>query len=744
MSERGRFVAVTPARCVLSSVEPGVRHVLTLVVRNVSTKGRRIRIFPPRSPRLRLVVRNETEVAAGLELSAELSFLGESVEPLDDQLLVQVGRPDGGGETELLTIPVLVRPPCAQIGCEPAVDFGEVVLGAPVSRGLTLRNAGKRAGRVVFDAVIGQDGARPKEGATPQFRVTPAALEVPAGGVAQVRVECTACEPGELGGTVQLHVEGGGDMSLPPAVSLRACVIPQALELRDSTGGSVTAVDFGQLYWGREARRVLTAINTGPNAIDFAFLNPLVDADADPSTIDNGSLALTMTPAMGMLPPHSTCEVVASFRPVPKPAAATGFGGEAAGEDGDVESLSVELQIESVETGQKTSLRLLGNAVKPKMKVSPASLVFGHVEQYGYVDRRMVLTNESKHLPLDFSVTQPANFSLTPALGTLPPNGSIELIVRFSPHQLGELKATARLLAYGGSVASTPIKLWGGCSVPRKRAPEGGVHKLPSDFVKPPRLIGFDETRSHRKSWTRPQVWDATAQLEESAVLQTLRSKGKLGGAHADEVLDRIAQSDTGFELSAAEQMGKAEHRRQYGEFLTRTREARETALRARHTGIEPGDFCFGVSLGLEAFSGLATPWPELDTGREPVWLHKPYDTPGAPRPGAGRRAAVFDPMELAVRKFKALPEEPDEVRECKQPLSPKELLAVVGGPKTIDFGTVTAGTTLSRSFSVINDLRASVLVEVRRWDFWGGGGGFYHRQRAVHDPNFGGGMLLL
>ena len=42
-SERGLFVSVTPARCEVLHVEPGVRHVLTLVVKNVSDRGRRIR-----------------------------------------------------------------------------------------------------------------------------------------------------------------------------------------------------------------------------------------------------------------------------------------------------------------------------------------------------------------------------------------------------------------------------------------------------------------------------------------------------------------------------------------------------------------------------------------------------------------------------------------------------------------------------------------------------------------------------
>ena len=46
-------------------------------------------------------------------------------------------------------------------------------------------------------------------------------------------------------------------------------------------------------------------------------------------------------------------------------------------------------------------------------------------------------------------------------------------------------------------------------------------------------------------------------------------------------------------------------------------------------------------------------------------------------------------------------------------PLSPKELLMVTGGPKTIDFGTVSVFTSVARNFTVMNELRSICLVAV-------------------------------
>ena len=40
-SAKGDFVTVTPASCVFSTVDANVRHVLTISVRNTSSRGRR-------------------------------------------------------------------------------------------------------------------------------------------------------------------------------------------------------------------------------------------------------------------------------------------------------------------------------------------------------------------------------------------------------------------------------------------------------------------------------------------------------------------------------------------------------------------------------------------------------------------------------------------------------------------------------------------------------------------------------
>ena len=724
------MVEVRPPRLELTQVEEGIKYVLAVAVRNTSARRCRVRIVPPCSATLRLSSASDVDLAPGLELRAELAYLTDVVEPLDDRLIVQASHRDDGAPS-LITLPIEVRPRCAVIRCAVAdIDFGAVAQGAPTVRPLELRNVGSLPGVVSLSELLGPGGQPMREGGTPPFRLLPARLEVAAGGSATARVECSAAELGEASCTLRLRVDDEREHApAAPAVGLCAVVERQALELRDSESGEpLTAVSFGRLFYGLEARRVITAVNTGPSAVDFAFLNPSADADADETgTFDPHAASLSIEPAMGLLPPHGTCTIEAIFRPTREPNAssdAKGFLASPETEPDDGQALAIELQLESVETGQALALRLTGEGVVPRLSLSEGTLVFGDVPQYDYLDRQVTLRNQST-LPMDWSLSQPAHFSLTPSSGSLPAHGEAEVYVRFSPHQLGELKANARLRGFGGAVCELPLKLWGGCALPRRRVLEGGVDTLPEDFERPPRLVSGGT--SSRPEWSRPALWESTRRIEESATqlhrltdgsLRASRRRVSLRARADDDALDRIDQMDTGLELTSAEQLERTQHKQVYATFIARSREEREAARRARRSGIDPAELAFGVSLGLDPFSGLNAPWPEIDAPREPLWLERPYAAPGSQATEAGmRRPAIFDQLTLAPRKFKEVPESAEEIRECKQPLGPKELLSVACGPKTLDFGTVSAFTTVSRNFSVVSGLNASVLVEVKAGD---------------------------
>ena len=88
-------------------------------------------------------------------------------------------------------------------------------------------------------------------------------------------------------------------------------------------------------------------------------------------------------------------------------------------------------------------------------------------------------------------------------------------------------------------------------------------------------------------------------------------------------------------------------------------------------------------------------PWRPPSTTVQPLFLHHPYDESYDPK--AGLSSALFDPFRTGGKKYKSKPETADEIAECRATLTPEELGLVTGGPKTIEFGTVSVFTQVTR-----------------------------------------------
>ena len=306
----GQFVTVTPPACYFRGIEPGVRHVLTLSVSNVSVRGRRVRFVPPRSPAFTLRVDNDVELAPGLELRADLYFCSDQATDFHDQLMVLVGRSEG--EMEQITIPVTALLPCARMELDTTMHFGPVVHQTSVTRQLLVRNTGERPGTLNF--------VPPAEKGGPKFAVHPASGVVDAGKQRLLKVECPADLPlGKVEGEIPIVVDGG---SGPSALHVSADVVVQTLELRSTSGKPLEKLDFGPLYCGLKKTIKAVVVNTGPNSINFSVSKAL-QPDAPPE--EGGVEVLTISPPMGALRPYTQMELAVTFAPPKAPKAPKGF-----------------------------------------------------------------------------------------------------------------------------------------------------------------------------------------------------------------------------------------------------------------------------------------------------------------------------------------------------------------------------------------------------------------------------------
>ena len=381
-----------------------------------------------------------------------------------------------------------------------------------------------------------------------------------------------------------------------------------------------------------------------------------------------------------------------------------------------------------------------------------------------YDHREMVLTLTNRQdMPYTWNLAAPPHFGVAPTSGTLPPMGSREVTISFKPNQVrhlprsprgspqisphisppppttsahpllaspqvGELGGSLQLLGFGGKVATQAIKLLGECTAPTKRAPLGGITLLPEDFYKPPKIveqsaIAFPPAPIGKGGWARPPKWEMSESLQGGKVqqggsepLERLRSLAKAKTYERQmqyqPMLDAIEQMDTGLELPPAAIKAAAEHRNYYNTYLQTQREAREARNKAKHVSQPDAEkFLFGVDLGLDPFSGCAPLVPPLPSEVQPLFLHHPYGDGNDAK--AGLSSALFDPFRTGGKKYKARPETSDEMSECKMTLSPTDLECISGGPKTLDFGTISVFTNVTRCFTVINELRTSCLVSV-------------------------------
>ena len=211
----------------------------------------------------------------------------------------------------------------------------------------------------------------------------------------------------------------------------------------------------------------------------------MVNADAAPVEGEDAAGPIFVTPLMGALGAGESMEISAVFAPPKAPRPAKGYVATASEAESDEkygrEAHKVEYAIEVLETGQKVSLGLKGEALAPRVSPSRSALGFGECAQYERAELPLTLTNHAP-LPVSVSFGRAANFSVAPASLTLPASGTATATVTFEPHQLGPLKGSVQMSYFDDRVGSQTLHLSGHCIAPARRVPAGGVGKLPEHF----------------------------------------------------------------------------------------------------------------------------------------------------------------------------------------------------------------------------------------------------------------------
>jgi hypothetical protein len=137
---------VQPAEIIFKDVEPGQIYQMTVVVKNLTTSVKRIRVFQPKNACFRCDYAMLGPIAPGLSIELVISFESEDTGEFNDSITIVS---DNHIEYE---VPISAYSPMAKIIFEPFVNFGFIQAGKSKCETVLFKNEGSREGSVHIQA----------------------------------------------------------------------------------------------------------------------------------------------------------------------------------------------------------------------------------------------------------------------------------------------------------------------------------------------------------------------------------------------------------------------------------------------------------------------------------------------------------------------------------------------------------------------------------------------------------------
>ncbi|OQR96965.1 hypothetical protein ACHHYP_12938 [Achlya hypogyna] len=704
---RAALVTVAPSSIEFANVEPMTCYLVGLTVQNPTRYSVRFRITRPASRFFRVLldqqdlglVANPTRtLSPGLAMKFDVSFLMEAspegFDDMHDKVLILVEN------SASIEIPLVARRPSPHLEFDSLIDLGMVVLSHRTAKYVDIRNTGAKECHFHIDVEAGLP-----------VTITPKDGLIPAQSESRLKVDFMARDIGSFRTIATIRIAEGGKTAL---LDISATVVEHNMELVfPSSNGlpneTVKVLPFGMIYAG-ETRQIDTVLrNNGPQPVGFQTGISLTgrpfragDEIASPED-DNGDWEekkkeLTSMPAEGYIPPYGHVLLTFVYKPsmllgkqARRPSRA-GLKAEAGGQLTPTgRPLRAFASVECAELNQNITIEISGTAVMPQVAISPDSFDFGECPTGGRVDMLLNIKNQAT-LPVVYTLSKLAQFSVQPAKGRLDVLQSQNLVVSFVPAQLGRFQNAFDLSIQGGSVhVAIPVRGAATSVGPKRKEIVGGPGALPQDFRPKFNFVSHEDVKLQKKQkaprFMRVPPYELAA---------------KDGTAAVDE-FEFQGTNNTHLTYCVNELADRAHHRDEYNHLLKSFRAdrlAKSQVLEQPRSNQNPAD------LEMEPQGGLVGPDLKLPIVQEPLWMQSDQNS----RRGAAATPA-FDENKLIKKKFKAAPVTQAEVKDCATTLTSEQLKFIVAGPKTIHFGLVCVHSVSKKSFSVTNDLPHNVLV---------------------------------
>ncbi|NXY33095.1 CFA47 protein, partial [Pomatorhinus ruficollis] len=691
----------------------------------------------------KLIVENpEKPVAPGLQVKAVVEYTPKCAEDLQDKLTLLI-------DDDVVHIPLLGLIPYCDLEIESEVNFGEMIANSKlVTKQISIVNHGTTSGvfRVSYDGVV-------------LLNIRPVRGVVNPKSVRKIKVDICTDVPGVIQEMMKVELESRGCAE----VWIKGVVVEQVLKvLGVSCGKVLKCINFGPLYFGTSKTEKIHLYNESPESVDWvAVLEDnaiggemgtdlqgstdaiLHDLSLKKKDVDVSTLILCV-PNQGTLLPYEKSLITVCFSPeefevndaslIQDYVLFLRF--EAVGERG------VCLQDLSGSYSRHVDLALMGSGFPVILSFKPGRVI-NFKDCYLGEQTQVVCTmkNESEFLPVTFRFRKAAHFNVSPERGTLKVKSEKEVMISFSPRQIGtfEMKQIIDIIGTGveennvdalktKSFHQIYLTLLGVCK--RKRTSivftiNPGLTPLISNaagqFVSrgtgqlsdtaPVAILKSTQTQIHTHWKNRNCKDDALIAFPNDRAASLRPSEWNKKYRTIFTKTERYNYIDPDFAYTDFERLLRKANAKRYIDFISRLRQRRLEKEAARQFYIYNNP----VSIGIKSAEGLKSPHISIsdfpEEKPEPKMLPSDENCMLTSRKLA---AIVSKSTNKGVWSWLSpVPSSVQEKEDCRLTLTQKQLHQIFIGPSTIDFGDVCVYSTTTKELHIINNLPVHIWIQI-------------------------------
>jgi hypothetical protein len=556
------------------------------------------------APGMDITLTVTARVAQDAHLSASLAIFSLNPSRVARALALaasgHTAQPDPSDEAVTLPLSVCGPRPILRASAQ-SVDFGTCIFGERLpARFITVSNQGTAPASLAV-RVSSPDHAHPAQPHLLDASIVDDPI-LPPGSSRRVKIAVrTTLDTCPLA-VARITIEDTTFPAYAPAhVMVSFSVLTERVEIQTPSRVLLDRINFGPVYFGHEKVASAVVANSGPRTVSFVVVAPPTSLPSSDAALESTLPAGPIAPLVveGTLAPSAFADLPIRFVPQPEDRQQ---GWSQLTPVPDERHFSLALSIVALPSQRTQSLVVEGLGVPVHVSMGEDALAFGPCPVGSSLQRSTTIRNCSAHLPVHFDCARVAHFSVSPSSGLLAPGEQMDLIVSFTPRQLGEFSPSVSVkLAHG--VASTSFKLSGVAVLPTALSAE----LLPS---------------AHGGTLSPTQV-AATSRLP------TLPQRDHDDAYTIESVTHRLIDiypdpdpTEALYKFTAAELADYRRHRDAYVSFLRTSRlhrlqrQARDAArAAAQGDPLDDSD----VDLGMAPFSGMRDPQPHIDDIVQPL-----------------------------------------------------------------------------------------------------------------------------